>query len=48
MEERVKAAEFIDPASEMIWRRRWELEEECKAMPLKFRRRGINRRKKMV
>ena len=48
MEERVKAAQFIDPASEMIWRRRWELEEKCKAMPLKFGRRGINRRKKMV
>jgi terminase large subunit-like protein len=40
--EKVKAAEFTDTTSEMIFRRKWEQEEKRKMAPVKFARRGIN------
>jgi hypothetical protein len=46
LQERIKAAEFTDVTSEMIWRRRWERQEKHKAQLIKFGRKNLfhNRR----
>jgi phage terminase large subunit len=46
IDERVKAAEFTDTTSEMIFRRKWAAEGRRKTAPVHFGRRGINRRKR--
>lgn len=43
VERRVEEAQFTDPTSEMIWRRKWAQEEKRKMAPVHFRRRFINR-----